>query len=377
MGIEIHGHCEPKFAAVKDVLAASIEAGEDIGASFAAYVEGEAVVDIWGGYVDEAKTQPWVEDTIVNVYSTTKTMTFLCAMVLAERGKLDFDANVADYWPEFAQNGKENVKVWHLLDHAAGLSGTDEKLVGEDTYDWHKVVSALEKQAPWWEPGTATGYHALTQGYLIGEVVRRITGQTIGQFFAQEIAGPLNADFFIGVPESEFGRIGYLFPPTEDTALTGDGDPESIAVRTFRYPAASAMQSREDGWRKAEIPAANGHGNARSVAKIHALLANMGEAHGVRLLSESLARQVMDVRIEGTDMALAQPMSFGLGFGINTAKLLSPNPNVCFWGGWGGSLALIDQDERMSLSYVMNKMHVGLVGDMRSYNLVQAMYAAL
>jgi len=165
MGIEIHGHCEPKVAAVKDVLAASIEAGEDIGASFAAYVEGEAVVDIWGGYVDEAKTQPWVEDTIVNVYSTTKTMTFLCAMVLAERGKLDFDANVADYWPEFAQNGKENVKVWHLLDHAAGLSGTDEKLVGEDTYDWYKVVSALEKQAPWWEPGTAAGYPALIRGY--------------------------------------------------------------------------------------------------------------------------------------------------------------------------------------------------------------------
>tara|TARA_R110002072_G_scaffold89232_6_gene200014 strand:+ start:4155 stop:5294 length:1140 start_codon:yes stop_codon:yes gene_type:complete len=375
--VEIFGECDARFSKVKDVLASSIESGEDLGASFSAYIHGEKVVDIWGGHLDEGQTQAWQEDTIVNVYSTTKTMTFLCALRLVEQGKLNFDANVAEYWPEFAQNGKQEVKVWHLLDHAAGLSGTDEPLKGDDLYDWQKVVSALEKQAPWWEPGTATGYHALTQGYLIGEVVRRITGQTIGQFFASEIAGPLQADFMIGVPESEFSRIGDLMPPGGDASLTQDGDPDSIAVRTFKYPATSALASRTPGWRKAEIPAANGHGNARSVAKIHALLANKGEAHGVRLFSEALAKQVMDVRIEGTDMALAVPMSFGLGFGINTAKLLSPNPNVCFWGGWGGSLALIDQDAGMSMSYVMNKMHVGLVGDLRSFNLAQAMYAAL
>jgi CubicO group peptidase (beta-lactamase class C family) len=375
--IEIFGHCDTRFAKAKDVLAASIESGDDLGASFAAYIHGEKVVDIWAGHLDEDQTKPWQEDTIINVYSTTKTMTFLCALRLAEQGRLDFDANVAEYWPEFAQNGKEGVKVWHLMNHAAGLSGTDEPLQGEDLYDWQKVITALEQQAPWWEPGTATGYHALTQGYLIGEVVRRITGQTIGQFFAAEIAGPLEADFLIGVPESEFGRIGDLMPPGGDASLTQEGDPDSIAVKTFRYPATSALASRTAGWRKAEIPAANGHGNARSVAKIHSVLANKGEAHGVRLFSESLAKQVMDIRIEGTDMALAVPMAFGLGFGVNTAKLLSPNPNVCFWGGWGGSLALIDQDAGMSMSYVMNKMNVGLVGDLRSFNLSQAMYAAL
>jgi CubicO group peptidase (beta-lactamase class C family) len=375
--VEIQGHCDPRFSAVKDVLAASIESGTDIGASFAAYINGERVVDIWAGHLDLEQSKPWQEDTLVNVYSTTKTMSFLCAMLLAEQGRLDFEANVSDYWPEFAQNGKESIKVWHLMNHAAGLSGTDEPLEGEDLYDWAKVISALEQQAPWWEPGSATGYHALTQGYLIGEVVRRITGKSIGQFFGSEIAGPLQADFYIGVPESEFPRIGDLFPPGGDAALGQGGDSDTIAARTFRYPATTALTSRTTGWRTAEIPAANGHGNARSVAKIHSVLANKGQSHGVRLFSEDLARQVMDVRIEGTDMALGVPMAFGLGFGVNTAKLLSPNPNTCFWGGWGGSLALIDQDAGMSMSYVMNKMDVGLTGDVRSYNLVQAMYAAL
>jgi CubicO group peptidase (beta-lactamase class C family) len=375
--MEIHGSCDDRFAKVKQVLSDSLDSNGDVGASFAVYEHGKQVVDIWGGHLDEARTQPWQENTIVNVYSTTKTMSFLCAMLLAERGQLDFDANVADYWPEFAQNGKSDVKVWHIMDHAAGLSGTDEALVGDDLYDWQKVTDALAAQAPWWEPGTAIGYHALTQGYLIGEVVRRITGKTLGTFFAEEIAGPLDADFHIGVPETEFGRIGNLLPPGEDASISQDGDPNSIAVRTFRYPAASALESRTSGWRKAEIPAANGHGNARSVAKIHAVLANKGEAHGVRLFSQDLATDVMRTRIEGTDMALQVPTAFGLGFGINKAKLLAPNENVCYWGGWGGSLALIDQDAGVSISYVMNKMFPGLVGDLRSFNLVQAIYEAL
>ncbi|MGK0461395.1 MAG: CubicO group peptidase (beta-lactamase class C family) [Candidatus Azotimanducaceae bacterium] len=362
--VEIQGHCDPRFGAVKEVLAASIESGTDIGASFAAYIHGEKVVDIWAGHLDVEQSTPWQENTLINVYSTTKTMSFLCAMLLVEQGRLDFDANVSDYWPEFAQNGKENVKVWHLMNHAAGLSGTDAPLQGEDLYDWAKVIAALEKQAPWWEPGSATGYHA-------------ISGKSIGRFFADEIAGPLQADFYIGVPEAEFPRIADLIPPGGDAALGQGGDSDTIASRTFRYPATTALTSRTAGWRTAEIPAANGHGNARSVAKIHSALANMGESQGIRLFSEDLAKQVMDVRIEGTDMALGVPMAFGLGFGVNTAKLLSPNPNTCFWGGWGGSLALIDQDAGMSMAYVMNKMDVGLTGDVRSYNLAQAMYAAL
>jgi CubicO group peptidase (beta-lactamase class C family) len=376
--MEVRGYCDSKFDEVRDVLTESLKTRADIGASVAATIEGEMVIDLWGGHLDEEASNPWQQDTIVNVYSSTKTMSFLCALLLADRGDLDFDANVAEYWPEFAQNGKEHGKVWHIMDHAAGLSGLDEAVTTNDLYDWEKITGMLARQTPWWEPGTATAYHAITQGYLIGEVVRRISGKTLGQFFADEIASPLEADFFIGVPESEFPRIGHLLPPDDATALAGQGDEDSIASRTFRYPAVNALDSRTREWRLAEIPAANGHGNARSIAKIHAILACKGEAQGIRLLKPETAESVMVERISGTDMALQMPVRFGLGFGINAReKILAPNENVCYWGGWGGSLALIDQDAKMSFSYVMNRMEVGLTGDLRSYNLSQAIYRAL
>jgi CubicO group peptidase (beta-lactamase class C family) len=375
---ELHGKCDERFNAVRDALSTNLDSGADLGASVAVTVDGEMVVDLWGGYLDEATQQPWQENTIVNVYSTTKTMSFLCALILADRGLLDFDAPVSRYWPEFAANGKENVLVWHLMDHAAGLSGLDVPATGADLYDWEKITGLLAAQKPWWEPGTATAYHALTQGYLIGEVVRRISGDTIGTFFRKEVAEKLDADFYIGVPDSEFPRIGNLIPPSEDTALQGEGDPDSIAVRTFRSPSAKAITSRTPEWRRAEIPAANGHGNARSVAKIHANLACKGTANGVTLFSEATAESVMKERISGMDMALKTPMRFGLGFGLNSLETpLSPNRNVCFWGGWGGSVIIIDQDARMTIAYMMNKMHQGLTGDLRSASLILGAYSIL
>ena len=373
----IAGVCDPKFSEARDILAASIDSGNDVGASFAVTIGGEMVVDIWGGQLDETASAPWQQDTIVNVYSTTKTMSFLCALVLADRGQLDFDRNVADYWPEFAQNGKEQVKVWHLMNHAAGLSGMNDLMSAEDMYDWDKIVTLLAAQAPWWEPGSASGYHAITQGYLIGEVVRRIAGKTLGTYFQEEIAGPVGADFFIGVPPSEFHRISRLIPFGQGTAPDG-GDPESIAARTFRSPFAGAEHSWTDGWRRAEIPAANGHGNARSVAKLQAPLACKGSAFGVDLMSAETATSVMTPRISGTDLVLGVPLSFGLGFGLVSELVpLSPNKNACFWGGWGGSNILVDQDAQMSVAFVMNKMHDGVMGDPRSLALLQAVYKAL
>lgn len=375
--VEIGGVCDSRFDAARDVLAKSIEAGEDLGASFAVCIDGQMVVDIWGGHLDEARSRPWQQDTIVNVYSTTKTMTFLCALVLADRGLLDFDANVAEYWPEFAAAGKGDVKVWHIMDHAAGLSGLDEPISGEDLYEWDKVTGLLAGQAPWWKPGTATAYHAVTQGYLIGEVVRRITGKTIGTFFREEIAEPLAADFHIGVPDSEFHRIGNLVPPPGDS-IAAPGDPDSIAARTFRNPPVSARQSHTDEWRRAEIPAANGHGNARSVALIQSAVACGGKVGDVQLIGPKTAALVMQERISGQDMALGTPVRFGLGYGLNSVDVpISPNERVCYWGGWGGSVILVDQDARMTVSYIMNKMHSGLTGDMRSANLVGAVYQAL
>ncbi len=378
MAVVVEGYCDEKFASVRELFASNIEEDRDVGASFALTVDGEMVIDIWGGHLDEGRTQPWQEDTIVNVYSTTKTMSFLCALLLADRGQLDFDANVADYWPEFAAAGKEKVKIWHIMDHAAGLSGMDVPVTSEDLYDWDKIVNLLAEQAPWWEPGTATSYHALTQGYLIGEVVRRITGVSIGTFFQKEIADPLAADFYIGVPESEFARIGNLFPAGDGGMHGLDDDPDTIGRRTFSNPAISAFDSHTQGWRKAEIPAANGHGNARSVARLQAPLACGGSAFGVELLSRTTAESVMQERISGVDLALGVPIAFGLGFALTSEVVpLSPNKNACFWGGWGWSSIIIDQDARLSASFVMNKMFDGLLGDVRSYQLVQAVYKGL
>lgn len=371
---DVHGFCDERFNGVKEVFSNNLNSGSDLGASCAVSFKGELVVDLWGGYLDEAKTQPWQEDTIINVYSTTKTMSFLCALLLADRGELDFDANVAEYWPEFAANGKENVKVWHFMNHAAGLSGIDEPMTAQDLYDWDKVCTALAAQAPWWEPGTATGYHAMTQGFLIGELVRRITGKTLGTFFHDEVTSKLGADFYIGVPDSEFARIADLIPPV-NTSLAGGSEAKSIAARTFANPSTDALESRTTAWRKAELPAANGHGNARSVAQIHEILANFGVAQGQRFLSEETARSIMQSRISGEDLVLRVPMSFGLGFGL----IVEParERNLCFWGGWGGSSAIIDQDNQLSISYVMNRMSPTLTGDERGLGINQATFKAV
>ena len=370
MTATVQGFCDERFGAVKAVFETLLSEGADLGSSFSATWKGETVVDLWGGYLDEDKTSLWQEDTIVNVFSTTKTMSFLCALLLADRGELDFDAPVARYWPEFAAGGKGDVLVWHLMNHAAGLPGMDVRLQGDELYDWERVTQLLAQQSPWWTPGSASGYHALTQGYLIGEVVRRITGLSLGRFFAEQIAGPLNADFLIGVPDSEFHRVGNLIPPPDAPVLGQGADKDSIPHRTFSSPLISALDSHSDGWRRAEIPAANGHGNARAVAKIHSALANGGRVGDVQLLSPEICRSVMQARIEGPDLVLGGPMAFGLGFGLSPIK--ESRRNLCFWGGWGGSSAIIDQDNEMSFSYVMNKMASGLLGDTRGDQLARA-----
>jgi len=219
---EIHGFANKGFEKVRETFENNFTKLGDVGASYCVTRDGETVVDLWGGHADAAKTKPWVKDTIINVYSTTKTMTALTALLLADRGLIDFKAPVAKYWPEFAANGKANVTVAQLMSHSAGLSGWKEKISTADIYDWEKITSLLAAQAPFWEPGTAPGYHALTQGYLVGEVIRRVTGKSIGTVFREEIAEPLHADFWIGLPASEDHRVAELIPPPPGEAV-GDG----------------------------------------------------------------------------------------------------------------------------------------------------------
>lgn len=376
--MSVDGHCDQKFSAVRTAFENNFSERNELGASVAVSVDGEMVVDLWGGYADEAQSRPWQRDTLVNVYSTTKTMAALCLLVLADRGQVDLDAPVASYWPEFAANGKENVRVKHFLSHSAGLSGLDEPVSEADLYDWDRITSLLANQAPWWEPGTRSGYHAITQGYLIGEVVRRVTGNTLGTFFAAEIARPLDADFHIGVDERDFDRIGDMIPPVATPQQELAADPDSIAARTFRSPPIDALWSRNPDWRKAEIPAANGHGNARSVVRAQTPVACGGSAFGVDLLSRATVERIFDEQTNGRDMVLATPIRFGMGYGLQSSLTpMGPNKNVCYWGGWGGSLALIDCDARVCISYVMNRMVSTLTGDLRSVSLVEAAYQAL
>jgi CubicO group peptidase (beta-lactamase class C family) len=378
----IEGTCDERFESVRDAFADNFDQGLDVGASVCVTHDGRTVVDLWGGTVDGTLDQPgstpWERDTITNVWSTTKTMTALCALMLADRGELDFHAPVARYWPEFKAGGKEGVTVAHLMSHTAGLSGWQEPMQPEDLYDWDLSCSRLAAQEPWWEPGTASGYHAITQGYLVGEVIRRIDGRTVGRFFADEVAGPLGADFHIGLAPEHDHRVSKVIPPPPLDALIEQAGPDSIAVRTFINPALSAEQSWEEAWRRAEIPAAGGHGNARSVARAQSVLACGGELDGIRLLSPAGCAAVLEEQSNGTDLVLGVPLRFGLGYGLMTPEIpLSPNERAYFWGGWGGSVVLVDLDARLCVSYVMNRMGEGTIGDTRGIGILFAAYGAL
>jgi CubicO group peptidase (beta-lactamase class C family) len=376
--VEVHGSCDERFTGVRDTLAASLER-DDVGASTAVYLDGEPVVDLWGGYFDEARTLPWQRDTITNAWSTTKTMTALCALILADRGELDLHAPVATYWPEFGAAGKSGIEVRHLLSHTAGLPTWDEPLTIEDFYDWDIATSRLAAQTPRWEPGTESGYHAISQGHLVGEVIRRITGRTLGTFFAEEVAGPLGADFHIGLAAEHDHRVSPVIPgPPPQGQTTG------ALPGIYANPPLSAQTAVTEAWRRTEIPAAGGHGNARSVGAVQSVLACGGvgrgpDGSGVRLLSEKGCEAVFEEQSNGVDRYLGFPLRFGMGYGLVSDQVpLSPNPRTCFWGGWGGSIVVIDLDARMTVSYVMNQMlDPGTLGDDRGLGIVMAAYGGL
>jgi CubicO group peptidase (beta-lactamase class C family) len=307
MSSDVQGTVDARFEKMREVLAANLESGADLGASVAVVLDGEPVVDLWGGWADHEQTKPWERDTITNVWSSTKTMMAVSALVLVDRGELDVDERVAHYWPEFAANGKDDVRVRHLLSHTSGVSGWAQPVEVADIYDWEKSTSMLAAQAPWWEPGTASGYHALNQGHLVGEVIRRITGQKLGEFFAEQIAGPLGADFHIGLAPSEFHRVAPVVPPPPLPIDLASLDLDSVMVKTFTGPAPAAEVSWTSEWRQADIGAANGHGNARSVARVQSLISNGGEVDGIRLLRPETIELIFREQANGTDLVLGIP----------------------------------------------------------------------
>jgi len=498
--VKIHGSCGHRFKSVKEAFTQSIEEKKEVGASFAVMIDGEYVIDIYGGYKDTEKTQPWENDTICNVFSTTKVPTALCTMMCVDRDLLDLDEKVSKYWPEFAQGGKENISVRHILSHSSGLAGIDEPIPWSAWYDWNRIIKLLEVQKPWWEPGTKSGYHGFTQGYLLGELVKRVTGKSLGTFFKEEIANPLNIDFYIGLPEDQIPCVsnliparssgeeislifGYiteiankserikkeieklekyiefefvdqeifgmtisnnkitidnkklekspdykftiaketsaiilsLFSPFNNEAeivssnMKVEGDSEdiklikklfeiianevrtsgSLVLRQLLNPinyVDISIRSSERLWQNSEIPAANGHGNARSVAKIASIIACGGEINNIRLLSAETIEKMLEEQIYDTDLIVLVPIRWGLGVALSGKIISFPNDRTCFWQGAGGSGIIMDLDNKIGIGYVMNQMRNQplsetlsnkFLSDTRGNRLVTAVYESL
>jgi CubicO group peptidase (beta-lactamase class C family) len=377
----VHGHWDARFDKVAEGLADEITTGGEVGAAIAIDIGGETVVDMWGGHADAAKTKPWAEDTIVNVWSSTKTVTALSGLMLIDRGLIEPNTPVATVWPEFGANGKEHIEFRHLLSHSSGVSGWDQPVAVEDLFDWNKSTAMLAAQAPWWEPGTASGYHALTHGHLIGEVVRRVTGKPLKQFVADEIAGPLGADFQIGATSGDSARIAEIIPADDPYEGIPPMDQwTEQMLKTFTGPAPDPSVANSDAWRAADMGAVNGHTNARALARILSAISLGGSVDGVRLLRPETIEQIFEVQLEGPDLVLGlHPIKWGLGFGLPLPESIPfvPDEKICFWGGWGGSWETMNPDRRTTIAYVMNKMGPGIEGSERTNRYFNLIYEAL
>ena len=380
--VEIHGSTTPRFARVRDVFAGNFATDIEVGASFSVVLDGATVVDLWGGYRDRAATQPWLADTLVNVYSTSKGLASVAFAVAVEDGALDYEAPVTRYWPEFGAHGKHVLSVGQLLSHQAGVCGPRTAITVQDLYDWPKMTALLAAMEPWWPPGTAAGYHAVTWGYLPGELVRRATGSTLGRLFRERVAAPLGADCYIGLPEEEMPRVAELVGPNH---ARQQPEPGPLPVMPPLYPRAlqnPVIRPFQDvctpAWRRAEIAAANAHANARGIARIYGALACDGELEGVRILSAAGIAAATHIEVDGSmDLVLGREARLARGFMLNSLAQWGPNPNAFGHNGAGGSIGFADPRARLGVGYAMNQMQPGLPADTRGDRLVRAVYDAL
>jgi len=406
----INGWTAPGFEGVRDAFRGNFDKGAEDGAAFAAYHRGQKVVDLWGGVADTTTGRPWDEDTMVLTYSTTKGATAMCANRLAEQGLLDVDAPVVRYWPEFGQSGKDAVTVGDLLGHRAGLPWIDGTMSFEEAITWDPVVEALARQSPVWEPGTDHGYHAVTFGYLVGEVVRRVTGRSLGTYFRDEIAGPLDADWYVGLPASEEHRVARLVPGADGSPLDAlgslgsgsDADPAMQELMAQLAPylgpdgaltkalgAPGGAFSAEEVWQDprlhaAEIPAANGICDARSLARVYG--ACVGEVAGsdgtpFRVLSADQVDKALVQQTAGPDrVLLGMDIQWGMGFMLHVGVIALAGlggPRSFGHFGMGGSVGWADPDLELGVGYVMNRMSLGATGDSRSADLIHATLEAV
>lgn len=387
--MNVEGICDPRFTPVREAFRENFANRGELGAAVTVTVDGKTVVDLWGGVADTVSARPWMRDTTVVVFSCTKGATALCAHLLAARGQLDLDASVARYWPAFAAAGKEAIPVRMLLNHQAGLAAIDEPLPARALYDWDTMATAVAAQAPQWQPGTAHGYHAVTFGWLVGELVRRISGRSLGNFFRDAVAGPLGLDFWIGLPEAFEARVA----PIRMAPLTGETTPlmraladrGSLISKAFMNPPGlmTARQVNARVLHAAEVPAANGIATARALAGMYTPLACGGRSGSVELVDRDTLHAMATVESEGNDRILLIPTRFASGFmkSIDNrpgdSAILGPNPEAFGHAGAGGSIGMADPVARVAIGYVMNQMGAGVLLNGRGQALIDAVYACL
>ena len=379
--IDTRGYCDPKFQAVADTFSRCFTEHGDIGASVAVTIEGEKVVDLWGGFTDEDLTRPWDEHTLCVIFSATKGVVTTAVHMLVERGLIDLDSPIARYWPEFAQNGKQNVTLRQVMSHTAGLPFIDAELYMGAPNDWETMIEACAAQKPEWEPGSTLAYHAVTFGWIVGEVVHRVSGQMPRQFIANEIAEPLNAEFYLGLPESQESNVAEWIQPHQ---ASSEPPSESLSYAhrsvSFFFSNLPSNYLSTRAWRDAQMPAVNGYSNARGMATIYRPLALGGQHDGVRLMKRPTIENAIVQQATGFDAVLEiDNARRAVGY-----KLVGPEMGARYGerafghSGLGGSIGVADPDKRMSLGYVMNKQWGGARGtDPRASSLADAVYECL
>jgi len=375
--MEIHGECDPQFSKVKETFEKLHQEDREIGSCFAVYKDGKPLVDLWGGFQDKDKTKPWQKDNLVTVYSTTKGVAAFCIALAMEKGLLKYEEKVSTYWPEFSNNGKEDITVSMLMSHQAGICSPETRNV-DDYYNQNLMAEKLAGMTPIWEPGTASGYHSMTFGWLTSELILRVTGKSLGTFFREEVGDQHEIDFFIGLPESEDHRVAELVP--FEIVRNENSEQQKIelteAQKSQRNSAGTLDIQNTKAWRQAEIPSANGQGNARGLAKFYSLI--VPEDNSLKLLKDDTVNQMTTMQIEGRDLVLAVQVRWGVGFILNKHKVIyGPVESAFGHSGYGGSCAFADPENKIGVSYVMNRMLDNFNADGRSIELINATYDCL
>lgn len=373
--IEIQGFASPRFAGVQEAFAANFKAGEELGARFTLVQAGETVVDLWAGHTDRARQNPFTDKTLTPVFSTTKAVAALMIARLVDQGKLRYDQRVAEVWPEFGQAGKGEITVEQALSHQAGLSGFPVEIDPALWFDWGGTCAAIAAMAPLWPPGTASGYHPITFGYIVGEIFRRVEGRTLGVALREDLAQPFGLDLWIGLPDAEHGRVTDLMRPP---GLPDFGELNEATRAAFLTKWSSPAGRGQAEWRRMEIPSANGHATAEALARLMGALANDGWLDGDMILTPGVIFEAARQRIVGKELVIPFPISWGAGFmGNETVKIWGPGDETFGHAGWGGSCAFADPETKLGGAYVMNRQSSALIGDVRPKRLIEAAYAAL